>query len=195
MSDPITTPTVYFPVKGHLNTEATLAAAARRAEELGLKKIVIATCTGATVKAAFGHFDRTAFELIAVTHVTGFKEPDHQEMAEETRAELEAEGVKVLTAAHAFGSVGRGVRNKLQNTFQVDEIMAYTLRMLGQGVKVGLEMGYMVADRGWVRTDEDIVTIAGTGRGADTALVIKPANSHTCLEAKVREIIAKPRNP
>jgi len=115
-------------------------------------------------------------------------------MDEETRSRLKSLGVKVLTAAHAFGGTGRGVRNKV-GTFQVDEIMAFTLRMLGQGVKVGVEISYMAADRGYVRTDEEILTIGGTGRGSDTAMVVKPANSHRSLELKVKEIIAKPWNP
>jgi hypothetical protein len=67
--------------------------------------------------------------------------------------------------------------------------------MEARGVKVGIEMACMAADRGFVRTDEDVLTIAGTGKGADTALVVKPAPSAACLEVKVREIIAKPWNP
>ncbi len=194
MSESFVTETLHFKTKGKNNTEAVLAHAAKRAKELEIKKIVIATCTGQTAMMALEHFDPDEFELIAVSHVTGFSAPNEQELPEEERARLEDKGIKVLTAAHAFGGVGRGVRSKL-NTFQVDEIMAYTLRMFGQGVKVGLEMAYMAADRGWVRTDEDVITIAGTARGADTAMVVRPANSHDCLEAKVREIIAKPWNP
>jgi hypothetical protein len=189
-----TTNTLYFETKGKPNTEAVLAHAAARAKALGLEKVLIASNTGYTVDQALRHFDADQFEIVAVTHVTGFREPNVQEMPDGVRGRLEAAGVKVLTAAHSFGGVGRGIRAKL-NTFQVDEIMAYTLRMLGQGVKVGLEMAYVAADRGWVRTDEDVVTIAGTGRGADTAMVVQPSNSHNCLEAKVREIIAKPRDP
>lgn len=194
MSENFITPTMHFTRKGKKNTEALLGHAAARAAEAGVKKVIIATCTGATAKMALEHFDPAQYELIAVSHVTGFGEANRQELPEEARAELEAAGYRVLTAAHAFGSVGRGVRNKL-NTFQVDEIMAFTLRMFGQGVKVGVEMGLMVADRGWVRTDEDVMTIAGSARGADTALILQPANSHTCLETKVREIVAKPHQP
>ena len=194
MAESLVVPTLYLSAKGPANTEAVLAHAARRAEELRLRKVVVATCTGQTAKRALELFRRDAFELLAVTHVTGFAQPDVQELPEEARRELEAAGVKVLTAAHAFGGVGRGVRTKLK-TYQVDEIMAYTLRMFGQGVKVGLEIAYMACDRGWVRTDEDILTISGSGRGADTALVVRPSNSHNCLDALVREIVAKPWSP
>lgn len=194
MPESFETSCLHFTKPGPANTKALLIHAAARAKELGLKKAIIATCTGRTVEEAYPFLDPAEFQLIAVSHVTGFKEPDHQQLPEEVRAAMEAKGVKVITAAHAFGGVGRGVRNKV-GSFQVDEIMAFTLRMLGQGVKVGVEMACMAADRGYVRTDEDVLTIAGTGRGADTALVVKPSPSAACLEVKVREIIAKPWNP
>ncbi len=185
---------LYFDRPGPANTQALLKHAAQRAAEAGIRKVLIASNTGQTVEAACNHFDLSRFRLIAVSQVAGFKGPDHQQLSGETRAALEGKGIKVLTAAHAFGGVGRGVRNKL-GSFQVDEIMAFTLRMLGQGVKVGLEISFMAADRGWVRTDEEVMTIAGSGRGADTAMIVKPSPSATCLEAKVKEIVAKPRNP
>ncbi|MBW2061750.1 MAG: hypothetical protein JRI95_09345 [Deltaproteobacteria bacterium] len=194
MAESFVSPTLYFQKTGHKNTEAVMEHASKRARELGLKKVLIASNTGFTTEVALKYFDLKEFTIINVTHVTGFSEPDHQEMPEEVRARLESRGIEVLTAGHAFGGVGRGIRQKL-GAFQVDEIMAYTLRMLGQGVKVGVEMAYMAADRGIVRTDEDVLTIAGTARGADTAMVIKPANSHRSLELKVREIIAKPWSP
>ncbi|MBW2324424.1 MAG: hypothetical protein JRF41_13095, partial [Deltaproteobacteria bacterium] len=176
------------------NTESVLEHASKRAKELRIKKVVIASNSGRTIEKALKYFDPKEFTIINVTQVTGFSEPDQQVMDEETRSRLKSLGVKVLTAAHAFGGTGRGVRNKV-GTFQVDEIMAFTLRMLGQGVKVGVEISYMAADRGYVRTDEEILTIGGTGRGSDTAMVVKPANSHRSLELKVKEIIAKPWNP
>ncbi|MBW2091313.1 MAG: hypothetical protein JRI34_04200 [Deltaproteobacteria bacterium] len=194
MPDAFISQTLYFNKPGPDNTEAVLEQASKRARELGIKKILIASNTGRTTEKALKYFDPQEFAVINVTHVTGFSEPDYQEMDDKVRSNLQELGVKVLTAAHAFGGVGRGIRNKL-GTFQVDEIMAYTLRMLGQGVKVGVEMSYMAADRGFVRTDEDVLTIAGTGKGCDTAMIVKPANSHRSLELRIREIIAKPWNP
>jgi hypothetical protein len=129
--------------------------------------------------------------LIAVTHVTGFDEPDAQEMEEAVRRELQSRGVQVLTCQHAFGGVGRAVRNKLKS-YQVDEIMAYTLRIFGQGTKVAIEITLMAADAGLVRTDEDIIAVGGTCEGADSALLIRPANSFSFFDLKVREIICKP---
>ena len=51
----------------------------------------------------------------------------------------------------------------------------------------------MAADAGLVRTDEDVISVAGTNSGADTALVLTPVNTHNFFDLKVREILGKPR--
>jgi len=153
----------------------------------------VATCSGRTAFEARKHFD-PSLKIIAVTHVTGYGEPNVQELSEEDRRTLQAQGVEVLTCAHAFGGVGRGVRNGI-GTYQVDEIMAYTLRLFGQGTKVAVEIALMAADAGLVRTGEDVISVGGTGKGADTALVLRPATSSHLFDLRVREVICKPGNP
>ena len=51
----------------------------------------------------------------------------------------------------------------------------------------------MAADAGAIPVNKDVIAIAGSGRGADTVVVIKPAYSHNLFDAVIREIIAKPR--
>jgi len=51
----------------------------------------------------------------------------------------------------------------------------------------------MAADSGAVPVDEDIISIAGTGKGADSAIVIRAANQNRFFDLKVREIVAMPR--
>jgi hypothetical protein len=82
---------------------------------------------------------------------------------------------------------------KKYNTFVLGEVIADALRIFGQGVKVVCEMAAMAADSGLVRTDEDIIAVAGSGRGADTAVVMKPANTHDFFDLRIKEIICKPR--
>jgi hypothetical protein len=53
-------------------------------------------------------------------------------------------------------------------------------------------MALMAADAGLVRTDELVLAIAGTGRGADTAVVLKPANAQTFFDLRFLEIICMP---
>jgi hypothetical protein len=180
----------YFARAGQTNTQATLEAARERAKVLGIKRILVSTCTGETAFRALDLFGR-GFSLVIVTHVTGFKKPDHQELAEKDREALLEKGVPVLTAQHAFGGVGRAFRNKT-GTYQIDEVIGYTLRTFGQGTKVAIEIALMAADAGLIRTDEDVISIGGTVNGVDTALVLKPAHTQNFFDLKVREVICKP---
>ena len=50
----------------------------------------------------------------------------------------------------------------------------------------------MAADSGMIPVDEDVIAIAGTEEGADTALVIKPAYSWEFFNLRIKEIICKP---
>ena len=185
----ISTPCVLFPKTGPSNTARTLELSRARADALGIRKIVVASTTGDTgVRAA--HV-LAGLDLVVVTHSAGFQEPDFQALTVQNRVAIEAAGARILTCQHALGGVGRAVRKKL-GTYQLDEIIAYTLRTFCQGVKVGAEMALMAADAGLVRTDEPLITIAGTGRGADTAVVLKPTNAQTFFDLQFLEIICMP---
>jgi len=182
--------TTYFELSGAVNTDHTLEIARKRAEELGTRTILVATTEGATgVKAAQLFSDR---KVIVVTHSTGFKEPNFQELTEENRSQIEAAGATILTCQHAFGGVNRAVRRKL-GTYELDEIIAFTLRLFGQGMKVCVEIALMAADAGLVQVGEPCIAIAGTSRGADTAIVLTPANAQSFFDLKIHEILCKPR--
>ena len=70
-------------------------------------------------------------------------------------------------------------------------MIADTLRLMGQGVKVAVEIAVMAADAG-VLSGQDIIAIGGTAKGADAAVVIKPAHMNNFFDLKIREIICKP---
>ncbi len=181
---------IYFEEPGPQNTIPTLEAAKKRAQELGIKDIVVASTTGETGLLAAKMFQ--GYNLVVVTHSTGFRKPNFQELTEENRQAIEKLGGKILTCTHAFGGIGRAVRRKL-NTYQLEEIIAFTLRTFGEGMKVAIEITLMAADAGLIRTDREAIAIAGTGRGADTAIVVLPANAQSFFDLRILEIIAKPR--
>jgi hypothetical protein len=160
-----------------------------RAEELGIQSVVVATTTGQTGLRATQVF--RDHNLALVTHSTGFKEPNYQELTEENRKAIEANGGRILTCQHAFGGVGRAVRKKLR-TYELEEIVAYTLRIFGEGMKVVCEIALMAADAGLIRVDEPAIVIAGTGHGADTAVVLRPANAQTFFDMRIMEVLCKP---
>jgi len=181
--------TVYFEKPGSENTEEVLGIARQRAEELGIKTIVMASTSGNTAVRAMDVFQ--GLKVIVVTHVTGMREPNSQEFTEENRQIVESKGGKIVTAAHAFSGLNRTMRSKY-NAPALGDIIADTLRIFGKGLKVVCEITMMAADSGLVRTDEDAIAIGGTGNGADTAVVLRPANSHNFFDLKIKEILCKP---
>lgn len=180
---------VYFENPGEENTEEVLRIAKQRAEELGIKTILVASTSGNTAVKAMEAFK--GLRVIAVSHVTGMREPDTQEFTEENRKIVESKGGVVLATTHALGGLSRAMRNKY-NMYVWGEVIADTLRIFGQGMKVVCEIAMMAADSGLVYTDEDVIAITGSSRGSDTAVVLKPVNTHSFFDLKIREILCKP---
>ncbi|NOR53086.1 MAG: hypothetical protein GQ536_03240 [Candidatus Aminicenantes bacterium] len=181
---------VYFKKEGRKNSKRTLEIAAKRAEELGINSVIVASTSGETGLIAAELFPSK--NLVIVTHSTGFAEPDYQELLPESRKKIEEAGAKILTCQHAFGGVGRAVRKKL-GTYELEEIIAYTLRVFGEGTKVAVEIALMAADAGLVSTQEPCISIGGTSRGTDTAILLRPAHAQNFFDLRVMEILAKPR--
>ena len=186
--------TFYFEQPGEINREKTLELAKLRADALGIKSIVVASTIGKTGVLAVQVFK--GYKVIVVTHVFGFREPNTNEFLDKNREFVENHGGIVLTAAHAFGGLQRALAPEGTHPhpgLAMGDVIAMALRTFGQGTKVALECAAMAADAGYVRSDEDIVSIGGTGLGADTALVLRPAPTHRFFNTRVHEIICKPR--
>ena len=183
--------TVYFKEPGKTNSHDSLIIAKRRAEELGIKDIIVASYTGETGALAAEIFK--GYNLIVVAGMVGFMAPNQDRMKPEYKKTIEESGCKILRACHSFGGLGRAV-NKKFNTIQVDEVIAHVLRLFCAGVKVACECACMAADAGLIRTDRDVVALGGTGGGVDTAVVLLPSNTHRFFDMRIREIICKPRN-
>ena len=123
---------VYFENPGVVNTDEALGIAKQRAEELGIKTIAVASTTGYTAVKAVEVFK--GMRVIVVTHTTGFREPNVQEFTEENRKIVESKGGIILTTAHAFGGLGRSMRQssipEAPKTYVIGDMVANTLRIL-----------------------------------------------------------------
>jgi len=188
----------YFEEAKRENTERTFKIARQRGQELGIKAFVVASTSGWTGVQAMKAFE--GMNLIVVSHCYGSRQPDNWLFKNENLQLLKENGVPVVTAAHAFGGITRAM-NQMKvtdapTTYVIGDIVASTLRMFGQGMKVTCEIACMAADAGLIRCDEDIISIGGSGRvgGADVAVVLTPANSCRLFETKIKEILCKPRN-
>jgi hypothetical protein len=180
---------LYYSERGEANTEQTLHEAKTRAEELGITDIVVASTRGNTAIHVIKVFH--GFNVVIVPHVTGLREVGVQEMSDAMQQKIQSAGGTLVIATHAFSGVNRAIQAKFDTMFPVG-IIAQTLRMFGQGMKVVVEIVAMAADAGVITVDTDVIAIAGSGRGADTAVVISPANAHRLFDMVIKEIIVKP---
>lgn len=179
---------ILFEKNGNQNTQETAEIALKKAKESGIKHLVVASCSGETVK----RFLSSGLNIVCVTHQVGFNNPGEDEMSGETRLFLQNEGIKVLTTTHLLAGVDRALRFKFQGIYPA-EIIASTLRMFGQGVKVSLEVSVMALDAGLIPHGEEIIAVAGTGVGADTAMILTPAHSAYIFDSNIKEILCMPR--
>lgn len=182
---------LYFEEDGKANTHLTLEAARDRAIELEIKQVLIATTHGYTAMEAAGIFKDTGIELIAVG-LSFCCSDEGWDMSPGERKKIENAGIKVLLGLH---SLSRGVAEAFEGNISTAEIIARTFYCFSQGTKVAVEISIMAAEAGLVPVDREIIVVGGSGKGADTALVLTPAFAWKLKELKIHEIICKPRNP
>ncbi|MFP3902784.1 MAG: pyruvate kinase alpha/beta domain-containing protein [Armatimonadota bacterium] len=183
-------PVNYFENPGPENTEATLQAAQRRAADLSIDQVVVATTSGRTALQAAKTMPDA--KIIGVTLHAGLWEtyaaPD-----DEIIAEAEEKGVTIVTASHTFlGSIASAVFSE-NGGMPPAELMGRTYYTISQGTKVAVECMIMAADAGHLDMEEDVISIAGTNSGADTAIVVKPVFSNDFFNCRVREFLCMPR--
>ena len=180
---------MYFETAGKENTQRTLQIAKEEALKRGISHIVVASTFGDTGLAAALMFKDTGINLVVVTHNTGIREPNLQTFDPEIKNRIEKMGGKVHTGTMVLRSLGTALKEK--GSLSYEQTVADTLRIFGQGTKVVVEIVAMSADAGLIPFS-DVIAIAGTGRGADTAAVIKASSSNKFFDIKLREYLVKP---
>ena len=194
-------PVFYFRYKGEVNTARVLELARERALELGIGKMVVPSETGRSALRALEVLKGTSVHLIVVTHPPaatrgpkgdipiGLSHPAYRKV----RDYLVQKGVTVVQGTRPFGGFERwfGWETPVPAAF-VDK----ALELFGPGTKIAIEAAIMATDAGALEEGEEVVTLGGTYKGLDTALVVRTAGSSTLFSRfEVLEIIAKPRYP
>ena len=173
----------YFEQPGPEQTEATFACVDEALAELGIRKVVLASTRGDTARYALDHYRGQDVQLIVVPHQYGFG--PGQRFPPELVERLEAEGHKVHFGTmlfHQEKTWGEGPAQAVANF----------LRLFCQGVKVCVEILLMAGNAGLVEAGELAVVVAGTGRGADTALVMAGSTTTNLKGAHISRILCKP---
>ena len=137
----------------------------KRAKEMGVKKIVVASSTGDSAKRAARVLGTKDYEIIVVTDRAGVIW-DVESMSEKMRREYE---IKAGTKEYLSGiSYDAPVRKELQDMgvnwiiqatevfrginvpggFNVAQVIAQTLYLFGSGTKVAIEITLIACDAG-----------------------------------------------
>jgi len=188
----------YFDEPGEQNTELVIEAVSQRLEADGIRKVVVASTSGETA-AKFARDLKGRAELICVSQAPYRREWDEEWpcLGQEFRQELERLRVAIVDKApYVFhNSVLEGA--PWSDAFP-ERLVRETLYCFGQGMKVAVEVVLMGVSCGYVTPYEDVIGVGGSGKGADTAIVLR-ATYPACLfdknpakKLEIREVIAMP---
>lgn len=185
----------YFDTPGEANTEDAARFAIARAREIGLKTIVIASCSGRTAQIFFAAMKGTGLQLVVVTHVVGFAKPGEWEFDAALAEKLKKDGVKIVTGTHALSGLERAISRspRLGGSSRTEAIAEALRRTVAIGLKVAVECVLIAADQGAIGITDEVIAVGGTATGADTVCVIRPAHTANYFDLQVREIVAMPR--
>jgi hypothetical protein len=181
----------YFDKKGPHNTEKTLEIALAGCKARGIGKIVVASSRGNTALKLRETAER-ALDVIAVTYGAGSRYVDDIEAFNQNADKLSEDGIRIVRGIQALSGTERAFETKYKCPFIPLNIVADTLRMFCHGVKVCVEIAVMAAEHGYISPDEEVVAIAGSHHGADTAVVLKPAYAADMFKTRIRQILCMP---
>jgi len=166
----------------------------KRAKELGIRKIIVASSTGDSAKRAVGEMGTKEYEIIVVTDRAEVVW-DVASWSKKEREEYEiSPGAKEHPSGIPYGSpVRKGLKDMRINWIiqatevfreinvpggcNVAQVIAQTLYLFGSGTKVAIEITLIACDAGAVKAGEDIIAIAGENKGLNTALLLTAAHT------------------
>jgi uncharacterized protein len=180
----------YFEKPGKQNTNRCMEIVSRLAKE-GFSHVVVATTSGETALGLANRLRGTSLNIVAVTQNVGYSGPNKAECSASTRGELESLGVKIFTGTILTRGIEGALMKKHQGVYPA-YIVAQALRILCQGIKVGVEIVVEACDAGLVPEGAEVIAVAGTGLGADTVAIIEAHPSDRFFDVRIRQIVAKP---
>jgi len=194
----------------------------KRSIELGVRKLVFVSSSGRTAKECAQFFKSDDFDLIMVTDransywsINLVPEPLRNSFKDEWPLEVTDIDFKCGIAPdspQAQVLFQLGIKRIVQGTeifrgillpsgSNTNQVVAETLKLFGDGVKVAIECALMACDAGAVNPGEDIVSMAFPPMKPYAALVLRVAHSDELFgttwqtrsipDFRVREIIDK----
>jgi hypothetical protein len=174
---------VYFEQPGQDNTAAVFDVVDRASSELDIHKVVLASTRGDTARFAMDRYKGQDVRLVVIPHQYGFG--PGQRFPQELVQRARQEGHEVYFGTMLFH------QEKIFGEGPAQWVASF-LRAFCQGVKVCVEILLMAGNAGLVAEGEEVVVVAGTGRGADTALLMTGATSGNLKAMHISRVLCKP---
>ncbi len=157
----------YFETPGRENIDRTLEIVWKRAEELGIKNIVLASTRGFTAEKAFAAFKETDVKLTVV----GI---GRDSFPRDLLGRLEEEGHQVCFSR--------------ETDYEYPDLVKAAYRRFCEGIKVAPEIAMIAVEKRLI--PENVKTIS-IGKW-DTAVVLVPTKFKNFSDLKINEVLCMP---
>ena len=195
----------YFEKPGKENTKATIEVVrAYLEEDNGAAALIVASISGQTALQVKQALVEISIPIVCVTGSPNWRNYPEYEfplIRARTRTELEKAGVAIVD------SVPSSLSDTIEFSFARYGFRSPTwifietlLAVGGYGLKTAVESVLMATDGGHIPAFKEMLAIAGTEKGADTAIVARSTFSSTVFSSDpkkrlvINEILATPRN-
>ncbi len=187
-----------FDEPGEENTDDVVEVATKRVGIGDIDSVIVASTSGATALKFAKALDGKA-KVLCVSEA-----PYRREWKEEWpclrprhRKELERLGATIIDkVSYVFHS--SVLEDTKMGGVAPERMVKETLYAFGQGLKVAVEVALIAVSCGYIEPYRDVIGVGGSGRGADTAIVVRgtyPAQVFSKDPKKrleIREILAMP---
>jgi hypothetical protein len=181
---------LYFSEPGEHNTDAVLDLVFETAVKEGIRHVVLPSTRGKVATKALEMVPED-IDLVIVTHSVGFRKSGVDEFDPEVRKLYENTRHKILTTKHLFRGLEGYFYKKFGGVYP-PQFFAAALRLFGEGTKVAVEIALMAADAGLIPIDQWVISAGGTGKGLDTAYILKACNTRDLSEFRFGRLLAIP---
>ncbi len=199
----------FFENPGKENTNKVIKAVVKRVEEGDIEATIIASISGRTAIKVAEHLEKSGLKtkLVCVSGPPSWEKfPEYKFplIRERERRKLKGFGVQIIDQVEEpFKAIT--FRNWWEKkTIKVErpesDLFWMTLICVGgHGFRTAVEVIFMAVEDGVIKVGERVIAIAGTGEGADSAIVMKACRfedavgSHPPKRMKIEEILAMPK--
>jgi len=195
---------IYFETPGPHNTDNVVEAVKERIKEGDVKHVIVASISGRTALKVAEELQGIAVSVVCVSGCPSWLVQSGVEypfVKGETREKLERLNVAIVdkTPSTLSGdTIDYGIAR--YGYIPASWVVAETLEAVGgYGLKTAVEAILMATDCGAVPASTNVISLAGTDKGADTAIVAKSTyspwvfSSDSSRRFQVLEIVAMPR--